>query len=278
MKKVWLITGCSTGFGRALAQEVLAQGGQVIVTSRKVSDIEDIVESYPEDAIAVALDVTKDYEIFTAVDKAIESFGKIDVLVNNAGIGYFSTIEESDDDEIRKMFEINFFGLDKLTRAVLPHMRKAKSGMILNFSSIGGLMSFPSVGFYNATKFAVEGYSEALNKEVKELGINIVLIEPGPFRTDWAGRSANENTQTIADYSDTAASNVKQNMRGGSGQEPGDPQRAAQAIYEISKVENPPLRLLLGKNAYENAFSKLKEMEDEFTTWKDLTLSADFPE
>ncbi len=198
--------------------------------------------------------------------------------MNNAGIGYFSSIQESDEKEVRRMFEINFFGLDKLTREVLPLMRAQKSGYILNFSSIGGLMSFPSVGCYNATKFALEGYSEVLHKEISELGIKVILIEPGPFRTDWAGRSAKDNTEEISDYESTSAKEVQRNMRGGSGKEPGDPDRAAQAIYKIVNVSNPPLRLLLGKVAVENAANKLKNLQADFNEWKELSLSADFPE
>ncbi|MGZ3873092.1 MAG: SDR family NAD(P)-dependent oxidoreductase, partial [Mucilaginibacter sp.] len=164
--KVWFITGCSTGFGRELALEVLTAGYQAVVTARKVSDVEDIVAAHPGNALALTLDVTKDDEITAAVEQAIARFGKIDVLVNNAGIGYFGAIEESEEDEVRRMFEINFWGLAHVTKAVLPIMRKQRSGHILNVASIGGLVGFPAVGFYNATKFAVDGYSDALSKEV----------------------------------------------------------------------------------------------------------------
>jgi NAD(P)-dependent dehydrogenase (short-subunit alcohol dehydrogenase family) len=171
MKKVWLITGCSTGFGRELATEVLAQGYNAVVGSRNPDDVKDIVADYPETALAVQLDVTVPADITAAVNSTIQKFGQIDVLVNNAGIGYFGAVEESEEDEVRRMFEINFFGLAKVTQEVLPFMRKQRSGHILNVASIGGLRSFPAVGFYNATKYAVDGLSEPLSKETPHLGI-----------------------------------------------------------------------------------------------------------
>lgn len=273
--KVWFITGCSTGFGRELACEALSKGDNVVVTARNISDVQDIINTYPGQAIALKLDVTRTNDIKISVEDAILHFGKIDVLVNNAGIGYFASIEESDEVQVRRMFEVNFFGLANLTREVLPHLRKQKGGHIINFSSIGGLMSFPSVGFYNATKFALEGYSEALAKETTDLGIKVMLVEPGPFRTDWAGRSAKAEDNLIPDYIGT--DKVKHSMRSGSGSEPGDPVRAAKAIFTAVNAENPPLRLLLGAVAYNNAIAKISEMETEFTTWKGLSLSADFP-
>ncbi len=164
--KVWFITGCSTGFGRELAKEVLTAGYKAVITSRNVNDVQDIVDEYPENAIAVKLDVTKADEIKAAIERAMEHFGRIDVLVNNAGIGYFGAIEESEEEEVRRMFEINFFGLAKMTQKVLPVMRKQHSGHIVNVASIGGIRAFPGVGFYNATKFAVDGFSESLSKEL----------------------------------------------------------------------------------------------------------------
>ncbi|PQA96993.1 short-chain dehydrogenase/reductase [Chryseobacterium shigense] len=274
-QKVWFITGCSTGFGRELAKAVLQKGDYVVVTARNKLDIKDIVDPYPDSSIACALDVTNAEQIDESVKIAIERFGKIDILVNNAGIGYFSTIEESDEREVRKMFEINYFGLIQLTSKVLPYLRKEKSGFIVNFSSIGGLMSFPSVGHYNATKFAVEGYSEALSKELVGTNIKVLIVEPGPFRTDWAGRSAVAENIKISEYSDTSA--VKDSMREGSGKEAGDPVRAAHAIIEVVESTKPPLRLLLGEIALNNAYVKLGELKNDFDNWKDLTLSADFP-
>ncbi len=276
MKKVWLITGCSTGFGRALAKELLLKGYMVAVTSRSISDISDIVEAYPKTALALKLDVTNKDQIAQAVAKTISRFGQIDVLVNNAGIGYFGAIEESEEVEIRRMFEINVFGLANMTQAVLPHMRERKCGHILNIASIGGLRSFPGVGFYNATKYAVDGLSEALYKEVRPLGINVTIIAPSGFRTDWAGRSAKDSSVKIADYALTAEKN-KGDIRGYSGNQPGDPVRAAQAMIQITEIENPPLRLLLGAAALKGARLKLEELRNDFETWAAVTEGADFP-
>jgi len=276
MKKVWLITGCSTGFGRELATLVLRKGDNVVVTARNPADIKDIVSAFPETAIALALDVTKPSEIKSAVATAENKFGRIDVLVNNAGIGYFGAIEESEEDEIRKMFEINFFGLANMTKEVLPIMRKQRSGHIINISSIGGLVAFPAVGFYNATKFAVTGYSEALAKETAHLGIKVTVLAPSGFRTDWAGRSANNSKIVIDDYA--ASSHLNQDtIRKNSGRQPGDPVKAAEAIYKITTIENPPLRLLLGAGAMKGARNKLAELKRDFDEWEETTLGADSP-
>ena len=276
MSKVWFITGCSTGFGRALATQVLTNGENVVVTARKIEDIEDLVNTYPNNAIAIKLDVTNKAEITEAVKVAVQKFGTIDVLVNNAGIGYFGAIEESDDAEVRKMFEINVFGLGNMTNAVLPIMRKQKSGHIVNIASIGGLVAFPGIGYYNATKFAVDGLSESLAKEVAHLGIKVTIIAPSGFRTDWAGRSANNTTVSIDDYAATAHQN-KDAIRGYSGNQPGDPARAAKAIIKAVESENPPLRLLLGAAALKNARIKLDLLKTDFDTRADTTVGADFP-
>jgi short-subunit dehydrogenase len=188
--------------------------------------------------------------------------------VNNAGIGYFAAIEESEEDEVRRMFEINFFGLANMTKAVLPHMRKRRSGHVVNIASIGGLVSFPTVGFYNATKYAVDGYSEALSKETAPLGIKVTVIAPSGFRTDWAGRSAQNSPIIIEDYAPTAGAN-KNNIRGYSGNQPGDPERAAKAIVAAVEAENPPLRLLLGAAALKGARNKLDQLKKTLMPGKD---------
>jgi NAD(P)-dependent dehydrogenase (short-subunit alcohol dehydrogenase family) len=275
--KVWLITGCSTGFGRELAKLVLQLGYKAGVAARNTDDVKDIVADYPDTAIALKLDVTKADEITAAVAAVKQKFGQIDVLVNNAGIGYFGAIEESEEDEVRRMFEINFWGLANMTKEVLPIMRAQHSGHILNISSIGGLRSFPGVGFYNATKYAVDGYSESLAKETANLGIKVTVVAPSGFRTDWAGRSANNSKVVIDDYKDTAGAN-KDAIRGYSGKQPGDPERAAQAIVKAVEAEHPPLRLLLGKAALNGARLKLQELKNDFDTWEETTTSADFPE
>lgn len=275
MTKVWFITGCSTGFGRELAKEVLAKGYRAVVTARDVNAVSDIVKEHPEKVLALSLDVTVPVQIETAVQMAIEKFGQIDVLVNNAGIGYFGAIEESEDEEVRRMFEINVFGLAKMTQAVLPQMRKQRSGHILNIASIGGLRSFPAVGFYNATKYAVDGLSEALYKEVAPLGIKVTVICPSGFRTDWAGRSAKNTNIRIDDYAGTAWKNMG-DIRGYSGNQPGDPVKAAKAMIMVTELENPPLRLLLGAAALKGARLKLEELRNDFETWADVSVGADY--
>ncbi|WP_114937636.1 oxidoreductase [Mucilaginibacter endophyticus] len=276
MSKVWFITGTSSGIGKELAQQVLAAGYQVALGARNTNDVADILAAYPETALTVTLDVTKEDEIVSSVNAITSKFGRIDVLVNNAGIGYFGSIEESEESEVRRMFEINFFGLAKLTNQVLPVMRAQRSGHILNVTSILGLVSYPAVGFYSATKFAVDGYTESLSKEVAPLGIKVTAIAPSSFRTDWAGRSANEAPNTIEDYKATAEAN-KNNIRNGSGKQAGDPVRAAQAIIKVVESENPPLRLLLGEASYKGANNKLTTLKADYDAWAETSVGADFP-
>lgn len=276
MKKVWFITGCSSGFGSALAKELLENGYQVAVTARNIDQVKTLTDAYPETAFPISLDVTNPLQITSAVESAIARFGRIDVLVNNAGIGYFGAIEESEEDEVRKMFEINVFGLAKMTQAVLPYMRMQRSGHILNIASIGGLRSFPGIGFYNATKYAVDGLSESLSKEVAPLGIKVTIIAPSGFRTDWAGRSAKNTSISIEDYATTAGKNMG-DIRGYSGNQPGDPVRAAKAMILVTETENPPLRLLLGAAALKGGRIKLDELKHDFDTWAAVSEGADFP-
>ena len=273
-KPVWFIPGCSTGFGRHLAEHLLDLGYRTVVTARKPDEVKDLAAT--KEALILKLDVTDQGQIDVAIKTAEDKFGRIDVLVNNAGIGYFAAVEESEEDQVRKMFEINVFGLSRMIHAVLPGMRKRRKGFIVNFSSIGGLRSFPSVGYYNATKFAVEGLSEALWQEVEPLGIKVMLVEPSGFRTDWAGRSANESKIQIDDYAATAGAWRKQ-VRAISGKQPGDPERAAQAIVKAIESANPPHHLLLGNAAYEGATAKLNELRKEFSDWEEVARGADFP-
>jgi NAD(P)-dependent dehydrogenase (short-subunit alcohol dehydrogenase family) len=274
---VWFITGCSTGFGRELAKILLDRGYRVAATARDPEKIQDIVAGHEGRGIALKLDVTNAAEVAEAAKKAEEAFGSIDVLVNNAGYGYLAAVEEGDDAEVRAMFEANFFGLVRMTQAVLPGMRKRRRGTIVNISSIGGLAGFPGVGAYNATKFAVEGMSEALAKEVEPLGIKVLIVEPGPFRTDWAGRSLKVPAHPIADYAQTAVAR-RQNIAGGSGKQPGDPVRACEAIIKVVESEKMPLRLLLGKMALETARVKIDQVRGDIEGWKDISLGADYPE
>ena len=271
---VWLITGCSTGFGRELARQALAQGYRVAVTARDPAEVEDLA-SHGE-ALVLKLDVTDPAEIAAAVTATQERFGRIDVLVNNAGIGYFAAVEEGEDQEVRRMFDINVFGLTHMIQAVLPAMRGRRSGCIVNISSIGGLRSFPAIGYYNATKFAVEGLTEALWQEVEPLGIRVMLVEPSGFRTDWAGRSAHESKVEIADYAATAGA-ARQGVRALSGNQAGDPVRAMAAVVRAVASGAPPHRLLLGNAAYDGAMEKLAELTGEFTAWEAVSRGADFP-
>ncbi len=273
-KPVWLITGCSTGFGRELARHLLECGYRVVVTARNPEDLAGLASI--GNALVLKLDVTDQGQIDHAIKEAYTKFGGIDVLVNNAGIGYFGAVEESEDEQVRRMFEVNVFGLGRMIRAVLPGMRNKRSGFIVNLSSLGGLRSFPALGYYSATKFAVEGLSEALWQEVEPLGIKVMVVEPSGFRTDWAGRSANESQQTIADYAETAGARRSQ-IRGHSGKQPGDPVRAAHAIVMAVESANPPHRLLLGNAAFDLATAKLDDLRKEFSAWESVARGADFP-
>jgi NAD(P)-dependent dehydrogenase (short-subunit alcohol dehydrogenase family) len=274
---VWFITGCSTGFGRELARLVLARGWRAVVTARRPEQLQDLVANHADQALPLRLDVTDRQNVAAAVAEAEARFGRIDVLVNNAGYGYLAAIEEGEEDQIRAQFETNVFGLIALTRQVLPGMRARRSGHIVNFSSIGGLVSFASTGYYHATKYAVEGLSESLAIEGAPLGIKVTLVEPGPFRTDWAGRSIVESKTVIEDYADTAGLR-RQQTHARSGNQVGDPVRAAEAIVTAVTAEKPPLHLLLGAPALEMAYAKLNTLRANFDAWKDVTLGADYPE
>jgi NAD(P)-dependent dehydrogenase (short-subunit alcohol dehydrogenase family) len=276
-KPIWFITGCSTGFGRELAAKTLGLGYPTVVTARDPKALDEFTQQYGDLALVLQLDVTRPEQVQAAVKAAMAKFGRIDVLVNNAGIGYFGSFEESEMDEVRKMVDINFWGLVDMTRAVLPEMRKQKSGTIVNVSSIGGIIAFPGVSFYHATKFAVEAVSESMSHELAPLGIKVLIVEPGPFRTDWAGRSANEAPRTIADYAGTAQARTDA-IRGYSGKQPGDPVRAAEAIIKAVESEAPPLRLLLGKAAVANARVKIDALRRDFDGWEAVSAGADFPE
>ena len=273
---VWLITGCSTGFGRELAKLVLERGWRAVVTARDVSKVEDIVKGFSDKALALPLDVTDLGQVRSVVAEAKKKFGQIDVLVNNAGYGYLAAIEEGDDDEVRDMFETNVFGLIDMTKAVLPVMRQQKNGLIINVSSIGGLTSFASTGYYHGTKYAVEGISESLATEVRPLGIDVLIVEPGPFRTNWAGPSIKQSATKIDDYAATAGERRKQTAAR-SGNQAGDPVRGAQAIIDAALSPKPPLRLLLGKMALELARKKIDTLKSDFDAWEETTVGADFP-
>lgn len=274
---VWFITGCSTGFGRELAKLVLDRGYRAVITARDPSKIQDLAAAREGRALALKLDVTDPSEIAESVKRAEAKFGSIDVLVNNAGYGYVGALEESEEPEARALMETNFFGLARMIHAVLPGMRRRRRGNIVNMSSIGGLVGFPSVAYYNASKFAVEGLSEALSKEVAPLGIKVLVVEPGPFRTDWAGRSLKKSSRQIPEYAETAGA-FRERIEGGSGKQIGDPIRAGEAIIKALESDNMPLRLVLGAIALERARIKIKQLRNEVDAWEETSLSADYPE
>ena len=276
-RKVWLITGCSTGFGRELAQIAAQQGDFVVGTLRQDDQVEAFDYLVPEHTLGVKLDVTQPEQIKAGVQKALETHGRIDVLVNNAGYGSLGALEEVPDDEIRKQFEVNVFGAINMIKAVLPTMRKQRSGHILNITSIAGLQGYPGVGAYNASKFALEGIGESLAADVKHLGIKVINIEPGPFRTDWAGRSANYTQNQIEDYADSAGKNL-QSLEKVSGNQPGDPIKAAQAMYDVVQLEHPPMHLPLGRPAYQRVRTKLADFQQELDQFEDLGLPTDYTE
>lgn len=271
---VWLITGCSTGFGQELARQAIERGYRTVVTARDPAKLEGFAAS--DQVLILKLDVTQPGQIAEAVQAAQARFGAIDVLVNNAGIGYFAAIEEGDTAEVRKMFDVNVFGLTAMIQAVLPGMRQRRRGCIVNLSSLAGVRGMPALGQYNATKFAVEGLSEALRREVEPLGIQVVVVNPSGFRTDWAGRSANESEHPIEDYQATAGK-VRLAVRASSGKQPGDPVRGAKAIVQAVASGEPPHHLLLGNDAFEGAMAKIDELRQEFTAGEAVARGADFP-
>jgi NAD(P)-dependent dehydrogenase (short-subunit alcohol dehydrogenase family) len=263
--KVWLITGCSTGFGRVLA------------TARKPEQLQALIEDYPETAKAVRLDVTASQDIQAAIDTAIASFGRIDVLVNNAGHGLIAALEEISDVEIHQFFETNFFGALRLMRSVLPVMRQQGGGHIVNLSSTAGFVGFGGSSLYCGAKFALEGTSEALAKEVEPFGIKVTLIEPGAFRTDFNGRSLAVAERSIDDYA-TLTNTALQWFKAMDGQQPGDPAKAAQAIIQAVESPHPPMRLALGTDAMSLIQEKLEWVKTDLDTWQPVTVSTDYPE
>lgn len=273
---VWMITGCSTGFGRELARQALERGFRVVLTARDPSTLQEIASAYPDTALARRLDVTRKSEIDRVLAESQRAFGVIDVLVNNAGYGYYAPFEEGDEASVRAMFEANFFGLVKLTQAVVPSMRERRSGFVVNISSVGGLVAHPGSGFYAATKFAVEAVSEALSKEVASLGIKVLLVEPGPFRTRFINNAKGEPGVRIPDYAATVG--VRRSaVQAASGKQPGDPARGARAIISAVLSPSPPLRLVLGAQALEHIRAKMKSLSQDIEAWEATSLGSDFP-
>ena len=273
---VWFITGCSTGFGRSLAEAVLARGWRAVVTARDAARVADLVAGSGERGLALSLDVTDAAQVAAAVDAARQRFGRIDVLVNNAGYGYQSTVEEGDDAEIRAQFEANVFGLFALTRAVLPAMRAQRSGHVINITSVAGLVGFPGSGYYAASKHAVEGFTDALAAEGAPIGVSATCVEPGPFRTDWAGRSLKQTPVRIDAYADTAGARLDQ-TKGYSGTQPGDPARASAAMIALAEEATPPRHMVFGKFGMDAVTGRLEERLAEIEGRRAASLATDFP-
>nr|WP_322712398.1 oxidoreductase [Nostoc sp. ChiSLP03a]MDZ8213663.1 oxidoreductase [Nostoc sp. ChiSLP03a] len=280
--RVWFITGTSKGLGRALAETVLERGEIVVLTARNPQQIEDLVVSFPNRTLAVQLDVTKPEEVREAVKQAIAKFGRIDVLVNNAGYGVLGAIEEVSDEGVRRQFETNFFGALEVIRTVLPYMRQERSGHILNISSVGGFVSYAGTGIYNGTKFALEGISEALAQEVTPLGIKITIVEPGGFRTNFVTRSLVITDIQINDYEAVIGE-----MRKGARdildmklefKESGDPKKAALAMIQAVDSDKPPLRLVLGEDAIYAINAKLESVKAELDAWREVSVNTAFDE
>ena len=276
-QRVWFITGASTGFGRLLAEQVLGSGDRVIATARNVEHIAELAERHADTAKVFALDVTKPDQIESVAAHAIASFGRIDVLVNNAGYGLAGGIEETTEAEFLPVFETNVLGLIRVTRAFLPQFRAQRAGHIINLSSIAGLDGQAGWGYYNASKFAVEGFSEALAAEITPLGVRVTIVEPGPFRTDFLGRSGVLAERVIPDYSESVGK-TREYFRKQPGKQPGDPQKAIRAIMDLVDSDNPPLHLLLGALAYNRFRAKLDRWHKEMAEHESVSLGADFPE
>jgi NAD(P)-dependent dehydrogenase (short-subunit alcohol dehydrogenase family) len=271
----WLITGCSTGLGRAFAEAVLAHGHRAVVTARDVTTVQDLADAHPDSALALSLDVTDDAQVAAAVAAAADRFGGIDVLVNNAGYGYRSAVEEGDDDDVRRLFDTHVFGTVRTIKAVLPGMRARRSGTIVNLSSIGARISPEGSGYYSAVKAAVEALTLSLRKEVAPLGITAMVVEPGGFRTDFAGRSLTQSAAPIGDYADTAGKRRKEHDTV-HGTQPGDPAKAAEALITAVESGRAPYMLLLGNDASTGFRAALDALRTEVDEWEQLSRSTDF--
>ena len=272
----WLITGCSSGIGRDIALAALAKGRRVAVTARNPSTVEALVAQHPDQAVALALDVTNPAQVEHAVRETERVFGGVDVLVNNAGYGYMAAVEEGEDDEVRAMFDTNYFGVVDMIKATLPGMRRRGRGHIINISSMTGLVANPPNVYYSSTKFALEALTEGLSKEVAPFGIHVTAIEPGAFRTDWSTRSMKEASEPIEAYAETVG--VRKNLIKIAGSKfPGDPRRVADAVLMVSELDDPPLHLLLGHDVYNAYREKLRGLMESTEEWRSVTLDVNFP-
>jgi NAD(P)-dependent dehydrogenase (short-subunit alcohol dehydrogenase family) len=271
----WLITGCSTGLGRAFAETALDRGHNVVATARDIAKVQGLADACPDQALAVALDVTRDEQVTAAVAAAEERFGAVDVLVNNAGYGYRAAVEEGEDEAVRRLFDTHVFGAARTIKSVLPAMRARRSGTIVNLSSIGARICPEGSGYYAAAKAAVEAMTLSLRKELAPLGIHATVVEPGAFRTDFAGRSLTQAEHAIVDYAETAGRRRKELDRV-HGTQPGDPARAAAALVDTVESGDPPYLLLLGNDAVDAVRTALAALRDDIDTWETTSRSTDF--
>ncbi|MGE4531605.1 MAG: oxidoreductase [Acidithiobacillus sp.] len=271
----WFITGCSSGLGRQLAVTALAAGFNVVVTARNPATLQDVAASYPEKALVASLDVTNEMMIKQVVQQAEQRFGSIDVLINNAGYGYRAAVEEGDSNQVANLFATNFFGAVSVIKAVLPGMRARHCGTIVNITSIGARLAMPGSAYYSATKFALEGLSDALRKEIDPLGIRVLIVEPGAFRTDFAGRSLVGSKTMISDYDETVGPRRKTQDKT-DGTQPGDPARAAKVLLNVIGETKLPLRLLLGTDAVQIVGKELAHQVQEIKTWESMSGQTDF--
>ncbi|MCK7626530.1 oxidoreductase [Streptomyces sp. RS10V-4] len=275
MSRVWLVTGASSGFGRAIVAAAVAAGDTVVAAARRTAALDDLVAAHPGQVEAYPLDVTDTAAIDTAVRDIVERHGRIDVLVNNAGRGQVGAVEETTDEELRALMDLHLFGPAALTRAVLPHMRRQRSGAVVQMTSMGGRFAFAGVSAYCATKFALEGLSEALAAEVAPLGIKVMIVEPGAFRTGFAGAGALRMSAALPAYEETVGP-VRESLSAGDGKQPGDPAKAAAAVLTALDAEDTPLRLPLGSDAADAIAAHLDQSRAEFTAWEKLSRSTDF--
>ncbi len=275
--RVWFITGASRGFGALITQEALNAGDAVVATARNPQALGEKFANHPN-LLAVALDVTDEASAHKAAEQAIKRFGKIDILLNNAGFGLLGAVEEATAEEIEKLYATNVFGLLKVTRAVLPHMRRQRSGHVLNISSIGGYASHAGWGVYCSTKFAVEGLSEAMASELAPLGVTVTVVEPGYFRTDFLDESSlTVSHGVIADYAETPAGEMRNLASSYNHNQPGDPARLAKAMITLAHSDNPPLRMPLGTDTVDAITRKNASVAAELDAWRALAVSTNFP-
>ncbi|MFF0475014.1 oxidoreductase [Streptomyces sp. NPDC004284] len=265
MSKVWLITGANSGFGRAFTEAAIAAGDVVVAAARRTETLDDLVAAHPDQVDPVALDVTDAEAVDRVVAALIERHGRVDVLVNNAGRTHVGSVEETSDAELRSLFDVHVFGPAALTRAVLPHMRARRSGAIVQLSSVGGQMSMAGFGAYSATKFALEGMSEALAAEVAPLGIKVLVVEPGAFRTSLFGNGSLSG-DTIPDYADTVGA-TRAFVEGGDGGQAGDPAKAAAAVLAALNADETPLRLALGDDSIDAIHAHLEQVRADLNAW-----------